>query len=361
MPPTKSLDSEKDNSKATSAPLDFFNRALETFNLADNTSIESSKLYYAIADYKIQFNFANKAVIPFQIPAFSHLQTDKFDDPDLTIHFFDSASTGVQMPPPPWTGYDYLTRGEIRGFNTDQINTSFHRGSGVLSVLNKISNQAVWWIKDVQDLPSWESGSPLLFLLFWWMSINDRQFLHAGAVGNTTKGILLAGAGGSGKSTTALTCLNSDLKYVSDDYCLINSQGRQFIHSIYSSAKIHKKDFNKLPHITKTLENSARHPDEKPLFFLNPTFKNIVRGFPLKYIFVPHITNQPDTSIVQTSPMHALKALAPSTIFQLSRAGKPSFDKISKIVKQIPCYQLNLGNELSQISEVISEFLVKVE
>jgi hypothetical protein len=262
------------------------------------------------------------------------------------------------MPPAPWTSSDYQARGEVKGYNDDRFNTAVHGGSNVLNLLDKKNNRAMWWVRDIRKLPAWEYGSPMVYILSWWMSIRNRQFLHAGAVGKNDCGILLAGKGGAGKSLTALLCLDSDLLYASDDYCLVNTDTSPVIYSIYSSAKIHKKDIQKLPHISDKAVAHKVMDNEKHLLFLEPTFHDkITTQFPLSYILIPRISNTKNTNIIKATPMDVLKALAPSTIFQLSKTGKQTFQNIANLAKTVPGYFINLGSDLKQIPSCISDFI----
>jgi hypothetical protein len=59
------------------------------------------------------------------------------------------------------------------------------------------------------------------------------------------------------------------------------------------------------------------------------------------------------------SPAAGLAALAPSTIFQLPGAGKEAFQAMGQLVRQVPCYQLNLGTDIGEIPEVILELLAE--
>ena len=59
------------------------------------------------------------------------------------------------------------------------------------------------------------------------------------------------------------------------------------------------------------------------------------------------------------SSISALKALVPSTLMQLPGAGVKSFKALSKLVQQVPTYQVNLGSDLAQTPKVILELLSK--
>ena len=162
-------------------------------------------------------------------------------------------------------------------------------------------------------------------------------------VGIPTAGALLVGKGGSGKSTTALACLESALSYVGDDYCLLSQPPQPQAHSLYSSAKL-KPDNTRLPHLLPLIHNQNRQPEEKPFILLHQHFpEKLVPSLPLKMILVPQVTGQVDTEIYPVKGAAALLALAPSTIFQLPGGTSAKFKEMAALVKEIPCYTLGLG------------------
>jgi len=56
----------------------------------------------------------------------------------------------------------------------------------------------------------------------------------------------------------------------------------------------------------------------------------------------------------------ALKALAPSTILQLPGAGQKALRSIAKLLKQVPCYVLELGIDQERIPGVILDLLSRL-
>ena len=61
-------------------------------------------------------------------------------------------------------------------------------------------------LEDASRLPPWERACPLRALLTWWAAPERLLMAHGAAVGSGEGALLLAGPGGSGKSTTALAC-----------------------------------------------------------------------------------------------------------------------------------------------------------
>jgi hypothetical protein len=339
-------------------PLAFFDEAYRAFQKAEQVSGDSVDRYFVIADFAVRLRFSSPCLVPLITPALEHLASDKCLTPDLTVCLWESASTGTSMPAPPWSSDNYAARGEISGFSNDRVHTVFDLGSGVLSLLDVERNLGIFWIRDASRLPYWESGAPLRILFHWWMRRHENQLTHAAAVGTPDGGVLLVGRGGSGKSTTALACLNSSLNYVSDDYCLVRTQPSPHVYSIYSSGKLTFNSLEMFPNLQTLFSQVETIKADKMLFFLGKKYRGrITSGFPLRAILLPHVAGGTDTTLKPVSPISALRALAPSSIFQLAGAGQSEFEALTRLVKSIPCYALELGTNLQRIPEVIAELL----
>ncbi|HEY9296764.1 MAG TPA: hypothetical protein VIQ31_10375, partial [Phormidium sp.] len=342
-------------------PLAFFNTVYELYEKAEAASGGCIDRFYCLAGYKIRLRFAGSALIPYITPALAHLAIEPVSDPDLTVCLWDSASTNTVMPPPPWRRIDHDSkRGEIRGFNNDRIHTSFQWGAFALNILDSDRNLGIYWVETAEQLPYWEVGSPLRTIFNVWMSKRGIQLVHGGAVGLPSGGVLLVGKGGSGKSTTALTCLNSELFYASDDYSLIKSDSTPTVFSIYNTGKKNADDIERLPFLAAAVSNRDRLDSEKALYFINDHFpEKILPSFPLKAILIPRITGKTGTTLTSTSSAAAIAALAPSTIIQLPGAGKEACQVMMKVLTQVSCYYLELGTDLGQIPQVILDLLLK--
>lgn len=347
--------------------IDYFQTFACGFHRAQ-TAAGSHDYFLALGEHTICLRFAGTALIPQITPALAHLKIDPVTKPDLTIYLWDSVSTNTPLPLLAsslielvssnfWRLLD--TRMEIKGYNSDRFFSIFNVGSHLLSVLDRQENIALYWTEDAQALPYWDRGSPLRGIINWWMSQKNLQFVHAGAVGTEQGAVLLAGKGGSGKSSTALSCLNSDLLYASDDYCLVETDPKPMVYSLYNTAKLKgKEDLARFPHLAPLFNNLDRLDQEKAMIFVREHFpEKIINQLPLKAVLVPRVTGKPDTKISPTSAMVALKALAPSTIFQLPKTGQSAFARMSRLVRQVPAYCLELGTDIPQIPQTIAQLL----
>jgi hypothetical protein len=79
--------------------------------------------------------------------------------------------------------------------------------------------------------------------------------------------------------------------------------------------------------------------------------------FPVCAILIPRLTGRLGTALTPASPAAALKALAPSTLFQLAGAGPAAFQNLAGLIRQIPCYHLEAGTDVSRIPGVIASLL----
>ncbi len=350
--------------------LDYFNLIYKGFIRAAQV-VGLIERFYAIGRFTLCLRFAGEGLISQIAPALSHLEIEPRANHDLTICLWDNASTKTQLPlligsliesiRLHWT--DYLgPRKEIKGYDGDRIRSNFHIGPNILSVLDREQNLACYWIDDAKDIPYWEKGSPLQTILNWWTSDRQHQYVHAGAIGNLDGGVLIAGKGGSGKSSTSLTCINSSLLYASDDYCLVTSDPQPYVYSLYNTAKLKgQADLERFPHLADLVDNSDRLENEKVMLFLHQHHpKKVVSGFPIKAVLVPKITGKLDTHIRPISRGLALRALAPSSIFQLAGSGQTALKIMSNLVKQVPCYALELGTDMVQIPDIILRLLSQI-
>ncbi|MEM6327272.1 MAG: serine kinase [Bacteroidota bacterium] len=311
-----------------------------------------------IGDRAVRLTFAGDALVPAFLPALAHLP-ETTTEANATVHIWDAASTGVPLPDPAWGPEEYGPRGLVRGFNTDTLRTAYQIGSGVLSVADLASRRAIVAVHDAEALPYYERGAPLLSALHWTLSDATSQFVHAGAVGVSDGGVLLVGPGGSGKSTTALACLGSDLLYAGDDYALaqLTPDGPR-VASVYTSAKIKPGGTRWLPHLRPLIDNPERGPDEKDLLFVHRHHPEaIVRGFPLRAIVVPEITGAPASVLQLTDAADAFRALVPSTVLQLPSGGPRATAVLARLVREVPCVRLRLGTDMAEIPHVIGNLL----
>lgn len=336
-------------------PLAFFDEVHQAFQLA-SASVGTVDRRYRLGGYIVRLCFAGHALVPVLSQALSHMATTAAR-PDLTICIWDSASTGVRMPPTPWREH-FAVRGEIKGYNTDRVYTVYEHESCGLSMLDNARNLAVMWVAEPGRIPYWVKGSPLRTILHWWMSGHERQLVHSAAVGTGGGGVLIVGKSGSGKSTTALACLESGLLFAGDDYVIVSADPLPHVFGLYNTAKLVPQRLDAFPRLAAYIDNANHLDAEKALIFLSGAQgMQVSAGFPLKAVLVPRVTGIRDTFIRKVSQAVSLAALAPSTIFAHPRGGEAEFRFLASLVKRLPAYAIECGTELAQIPQAITHLL----
>ena len=334
----------------------FFTAVRETFERAA-TRAGLVERYYALAEARLCVRLAGTALVDALTPALEHRRVPP-GPADLVVDLWDTASTGVAMPPPPVALPTGLPRGEVPGMQSDHYQLAVGLDAASVSLLDRPSDHGYYWIRAAEDVTIHERGAPLRSLLHWWMRDRGQHMVHAAAIGTAQGGVLLAGRGGSGKSTTALACLSAGLRYAGDDYCLLTVDGAPYVHSVYSSAKVQPGQLRHFPRLQAAVAHPTSAVDEKALIFLQPLLSaQMIAGFPLKALLLPRITGQPVTSLARATAFEALRALAPSSIMQLPGAGAVEFEGLSRLVQRVPCYWLELGTVVAEIPAVVQTLL----
>lgn len=341
-----------------SAPAEFVETARLCFEQAAKAAGGVRERSFRLGEQSVLLRFAGDRLVPLMVRALAHLEEPLGRRPDLTVCFFDSESTGTPMPPPPWSKEQYTNLGEIDGFNNGQVHVTYTPGVDILHCLDRERGLAVYWTPTFRLIPWWEQSFPLRSILNWWLQDQPFQPAHAAAVGRSSGGVLITGPSGTGKSTSTLACLGSELQYAGDDYVLIRTDPSPFVYSLYSTAKLEADNLERVPHLVSLVSNPERLDREKALIFLHEHHpQQLTSGFPIRALVIPKVTGKRDTSIETISPAVALLALAPTTTKHLLGTRRQTVEKLMRLVKKVPSYRLLAGTDLTQIPVAISSLL----
>ncbi|MFT4519071.1 MAG: hypothetical protein ACI9JM_001462 [Halioglobus sp.] len=336
----------------------FYDEVTQAFEQACEQRPETSH-DLLIAGQSVRLSFAGDAMIPCFVPAMQHLCCDSQRDAALQVRIFDSASTGIALPTPPWTNDAQVARGEILGLDTSgSVRATFQPGSAVLTMYHADSATALVWMADAQRCPDWEAAAPLRGLFHWWFSAQGQQLVHAAAVGTESGAVLLTGKGGSGKSTTALTALAAGMQYLGDDYVICDmDEPVPRVHSLYNSAKVGAYGLEMLPALADAVDIPASPELDKAVLYLARSFPDqLCDTLALRAIVVPCVTAGP-AQLKPLDPAAAFLALAPTTLFQLPGAGQQTTGFVRRLVTALPCFSLNLGPTPAAVADVLRRAL----
>jgi hypothetical protein len=337
----------------------FFKQAYEAYERTEKVLGGCLECRYGIGGDAVLLRFAGPGLMPFITPALSHLELrSKVTQPELTVCIWACGPEGARLLAPHWLPQDHIIRGEVRELSDRVVRVAFNPASRNLSLFHSCKSLALHVVFQTKDLPAYELAAPLLAILNWWAQRPGRQIVHAAAVGSPGGGLLLAGRGGSGKSTTALVCMSSGMLYAGDDYCLLEDGSPPKVYSLYNSCKLEMGLLDRLPQLRGAFSQPRMSENGKSLFFLHELYPHrLIQTFPLGAILLPHIGVAGPTRLTRVSAAEGLRALAPSTLFQLPGEDAVALKTLAGIVRKVPCYRLDLGSALADIPAVIRGLL----
>jgi hypothetical protein len=335
----------------------FFEAATSAWNEAAARAGAIEKVRIALGERTLELRFAGGALVPALSRAFGHL--DEGSGATLVVRVFESETTGVPIPRPPWRIDDYREHGRIRGFCDDRFQTVFHWGSGSLQMLDRERDEALYWVSDAGQVPS-EAAAPFRSLIHGWLAPQGIELVHAAAVGDPSQDacVLLVGKSGVGKSTTALAATGAGLAMLADDYCLLGRGVPPRVASVYGSAKADAATLERLPFLAESVADPQRLPGEKALCFPGEGAPaRLLAEAELRAVLVPRIARTERTSLRPASSAAALAALAPSTLLQLAAADGATLARLAEVVASVPSYSLELGGDPADIGPAIAPLL----
>jgi hypothetical protein len=343
-------------SQGSSGTAVFFAAVQRAYRRAEAAAGSTVERDFLIHGRRLHMRFAGPALVEPCTQALEHLRVEPVDGaPELTIRAWDSASTGVPLPPCPWTLEKITPGGLIQGPENDPILAAIQGEIGALSLFDPHRRLALYRAASASTLPACERASPLKSILHWWLRGFDMPMIHCGAVGTAAGGALLVGHTGSGKSTSALACLSAGMRYVTDDRCALSLEPEPRALCIYDSAKLWPDQMRRFPHFIGSISNPSELESEKALVFVKRSRPaQLAMELPIRVVLLARIANRPLTTLTPTTPIRVLRDLAPSTLIYQPGSARDEVRAMAELVRRVPCRQINLGLELARIPEVIA-------
>lgn len=313
---------------------------------------------YRLAGRLIRVRYFGPALLDRLGRALAHRETASDDAPDLTIMAWDSAGSGVAFASP-WSHPSYRFDVETNARQeADGFKGAYLCGEETLSLSDPQSKHAYFWTLDATRLPPWVSAAPFRTLLHWALADLNTQLVHGAVVAAGGGSVLLAAKGGSGKSTTALSCALAGMEYLGDDYVAVSLGPVVVAHGLYASAKVSPE---RVPAFRALASRVWDREGEKSIVFLSDAIPGQLRAdAPLSAVLIPTVAHLDRTEIVPARKGDALLALAPTTLMQLPLARTDAAARLGEIVARTPCFALRLGRDSGEAAEAIRDFLARV-
>ncbi len=296
--------------------------------------------------------------MPSIVPGLAH-SSGSPQGPACEICLWDSESTGVAPVPPPRPLEDLTGRCGVWGFKSARYRFVYRWGEGSVSAMDCRERQAVYWLPSCRDVPVWVSGAPLRGILDWWMELNGRQLVHAAAVGYGGRGVLIPGRSGSGKSSTALACLEHGLDFVSDDYVALALDPEPRAFRLYATAKLNPGSLELYPGIAKRFRMMHDDQFDKMVLCLEDHLSSQLReSLPIEQVLKPTVRGAGETALAPIDPRES-RALGLETVAHLLHMGPSNAEFLERISQELPCATLLLGPDRPGIARAIRDALTR--
>jgi hypothetical protein len=346
-----------------SAPERYFAALQAAFDMAAARAPVASEHRLTVGPWQLRLRFAGE-VSRLMLPAMGHLLPPAGAAHDATVCVFDTASTGVRVPPFTWRPRHLGPRGEVEGYCDERFRTIYHGdvfaadgGFDALSMYDAEARTAIFWAAHRDRIQWWERSEPLRPSLHWTLGGQRRFLAHAAVVGGPDGGVLLGAKGGSGKTTVALGCLEAGMEFLGDNYVLVSLDPVPVAHGIYRNAKVRPESLDRVPAIASRVQTLEVADGEKLIVDVGAAYPGqLAHSLPLRAIVVPYVTGERDTRVVPASPVDALVALAPTTIAQLPGNGRV-LAQMAELTRALPSYRLELGADPADGPAAIRDLL----
>ena len=266
------------------------------------------------------------------------------------------------MPPTPtWGEPVYHPRNVEKLLAETPFRATYFRDDHLWQIYNYQERFGVQWMRSPTAYPPWDAGAPLRVFLHWAYRFLGKRLVHAGTLGCQGRGILLVGKGGSGKSGTVLSGIAHGLDSVGDDYVLVEmgTEGPS-ARPLFQTLKQDLNGLQRLGLESSFTKDRAPNWQGKYELRLEEFGRTLTDQLQVGAIVLPRITRAPKSGWKPLARSRAMLALAPSGLMQMPGESESGVAFFSSLIRNTPCYQLELGMYPEEINEVIREFIARV-
>ncbi len=312
---------------------------------------------YSIAENFFEISYFSSDLAQGLSPAIAHLESANKDLPALSLFVLDfhdlknklTLSNNHKKEEDYPTFYLYKDD-RYRCLQVVDIDSTS------ICLLDLQEEKGIFCTSSPRKLKNYERGRPFLNILYPWLKSKNFRIIHAAAVGFDQNGLILGGVGGSGKSTTSLAAFGHGMEFGGDDYVIYSPENKGYC--LYNSAMVDDDSIKRQTWLDPSSFDMKNNFSEKINLFLQQIApQRILKEYNIKAIVLPRINQTEFSSLSNISPMQALKLLAPSTILQLCWVEQVELSDLGSLVQKVPCYQLNLGTNLTQTTALLHKIL----
>jgi hypothetical protein len=188
----------------------------------------------------------------------------------------------------------------------------------------------------------------------------QRRFpLHAGCVARGGRGLLLAGMSGSGKSTLTAALVTTGWDYLSDDMVLVvRKAGVSWAFGLSDEIDCSDGTAGMIPELRHLVGRPMLAGRDKHSVDVEKALGVLpVPACRPCALVLPKISGERKSVLKPVSASYALRELAPNVLLTQRAAAQAHLDALAELVREVPCYSLATGTDLSFASRCLQEIL----
>jgi hypothetical protein len=195
-----------------------------------------------------------------------------------------------------------------------------------------------------------------------WANDLGHEVFHAGAITHDDRCVLVAGDSGAGKTTACLRAWADGMELLGDDHVALiddgDDNGHELVHSLYSSTRVEPDNLDRVPELRPHVEASVDPADSKHVAFLTGTGVGCLGvASPVGGLVIPTVCPGRPTRLRPLSAGAALRELAPSFVSTTHGDRRGAFDRLGKLLANVPTARLELGTKLDRLPALLMSVL----
>lgn len=270
-------------------------------------------------------------------------------EPDFELLVVDERSDPI-LPHGHWNSTLHAPLGAISSSVSGQVRIAIDRHTQSVSVFSPSRKIAVYWRRDLADLPYWAAATPFRLPLSWICDAFDAEFVHGACIDRNDAAILVAGKSGSGKSTNSLLLTRHNRSLIADDYLVVRGTMAQ---AVYRRVKLHdsglaivEKELGELKVLNRGAVNQKRIIELDDRANSRRVLKSTI-----KFVVIPEFA--PSSFLGETSRGHALAQLSVYSLSGLLGGSTLSLARIANLTAATRSKSWGISENNDSNSEVL--------
>jgi hypothetical protein len=322
---------------------------------------DTSPRFYSIGPLSIALHASDERMLAFAGGALEHARRDGRGTCHIRIAAIDAGRLGLPRPPAiPGTEHLRPPMDEVNLRAGGRITAIHQAGACAWESYDPATRTGVLLAADAAGIAPWEWASPLKRLIAWATRDESFGLLHGAVIGDARGGLILAGTTGVGKSTTAAAALLSGLSSAGDDLVMVSSddRGQVVAHAAYDSVKLSEDTLRLISAVAPNSSTPSGPGVAKHILRLSELGSGRLSSVvPLRAILLPRLVGGVRSMIRPGSKAAALRALGPVSGFVMRVTPDVSFALAARLVRDLPCFSLDLGDSPAEAAKHIAAFI----